>query len=500
MREFLKGIGKHSVVYGLGDMLSKTVGFFLIPLYTRYLETWEYGTLEVMFVTLNIAAIFALQGMASALIRAYLFDHTDSEATQRQVLSTGFFYLAGSCAFIYGGLIFWAPAISRLLLRSTEWAGLLRWVFLTGFLTTVSYVSFAYLRARVKSAAFVSIKLFSAVLNISLNIYLVVVVGLGLAGIIYSNFIAALAVFIIGLVVLRHQLVLRIDIEKLRGMLSYGLPLVPTGLALWILAVSDRYFLQFFSTQGEVGLYSLGDKFAHIFSVMLVHPFTLVWSAFYFPLARQPHARETLGRFLNYFVAVAGFVGIGVAAGSNILIRLAAPPEYWRARGVVAPLVASGALFAVILVLDAGIGITKKTKYLPPIVMSAAAVNMGLNGLLIPRWGMMGAACATLGSNMVYCTIAYVVNQRLYPVPHDWGRLVRAGGTFILLLATTYLIDTGSMGRDVALAAGLVAAYPILLFISGFFTEDERRAAVQSAVAAAGSLTRLAAPIRALWG
>lgn len=500
MKEFLKGLGKHSFIYGLGDMLSKTVGFFLIPLYTRYLETWEYGTLEVMFVTLNIAAIFALQGMASALIRAYLFDHADDETAQREVLSTGLFYLAGSCALIYGALIFWAEDLSRILLRSEEWTSLLRLIFLTGFLTTVSYVAFAYLRARVRSAAFVAIKLFSAVLNISLNIYFVVGVGLGLAGIVYSNFIAALAVFVIGLVVLRHHLAPKINLEKLRGMLSYGLPLVPTGLALWILAVSDRYFLQFFSTQAEIGLYSLGDKFAQIFSVVLVHPFTLVWSAFYFPLARQPHARETLGRFMSYFVAIAGFVGLGVAAGSHVLIRLAAPPDYWRATAVVAPLVASGMIFGIILVLDAGIGITRKTKYLPPIVLSAAAVNMGLNALFIPRWGMVGAAYATLGSNVVYCIVAYVVNQRLYPVRREWSRLLRAAVAFVTLLAVSHFIDSGSLYRDSLLVAGLVGTYPMLLFVSGFFTVGERRTAARLVLAAAGSLARLVAPIRALWG
>jgi O-antigen/teichoic acid export membrane protein len=500
MQEFLKGIGKHSLVYGLGDMLSKTVGFFLIPLYTRYLETWEYGTLEVMFVTMNIAAIFALQGMASALIRAYLFDHAESETGQREVISTGLFYLTASGILIYGALIFWARDISRLLLRSEDWTGLLRLVFLTGFFTTVSYVSFAYLRAIKKSSTFVAIKLFSAVLNISLNIYLVVHVGLGFAGIIYSNLIAALAVFVIGFMVVRRELVPRIDTEKLRGMLSFGLPLVPTGLALWVLAVSDRYFLQFFSSQSEVGLYSLGDKFANIFSVVLVHPFTLVWTAFYFPLAREPKARETLGRFLSYFVPVASVIGLGVAAGSKVLIRLAAPPEYWRARDVVAPLVASGMLFAVILVLDAGIGITRKTKYLPPIVLSAAGINVGLNALLIPKLGMMGAAVATLGSNAVYCVIAFIVNQKLYPVPREWGRLIRAGGAFFLLLAASHFIDMGSILHDLALTAGLVAAYPMLLFISGFFTADERRAASKLAGSAAGGLAKRGTPARTIRG
>ena len=119
------------------------------------------------------------------------------------------------------------------------------------------------------------------------------------------------------------------------------------------------------------------------------------------------------------------------------------------------------------------LGRTGRTEFNFPVTATAAAVNLGLNLLLVPPYGLVGAGLSLVGAYLVMLALMYAITRRLFPVPFQWGRLLRivafAGGLFA---AGEALLPTAGVDGFASRAA-LVVAYPILLYASGFLEAAE---------------------------
>jgi peptidoglycan biosynthesis protein MviN/MurJ (putative lipid II flippase) len=120
------------------------------------------------------------------------------------------------------------------------------------------------------------------------------------------------------------------------------------------------------------------------------------------------------------------------------------------------------------------LGRTGRTEFNFPAAIAALAVNLVLNLILVPPLGIVGAGLALVASYLVVVVLMYVLTQRLFPVPYQWGRLARVVLTSAALVGVAeLLVPTSGLGGLLGRVL-LFAAYPLLLFASGFFTPGER--------------------------
>ena len=146
------------------------------------------------------------------------------------------------------------------------------------------------------------------------------------------------------------------------------------------------------------------------------------------------------------------------------------PPSHESSR-VVGPLAFATVAFAAYIVVAIGVGRATRTQFNWVVTGAAAAVNIALNLLLIPPYGMMGAAIATVAAySTMFVGMAWW-SQRIYPVPYQWRRVATAAAAGIALVAVGKLA-----GGGLAVAFLLVLAYPLALFLLGFYLPAERRA------------------------
>jgi O-antigen/teichoic acid export membrane protein len=342
MYKTLKTIAKHTAVYSTADLLAKAVGFFLLPIYTRYLSPADYGILELLAVSLNIIIIFVQQGMQTSFFRAYSFDYKDKEEEQKEVVSTSYLYLFFSSFVLLGTLFLFARPINNLLFQSKDFTILVRLTFVTGFFNVLSTVTFQLLRAKLQSFRFSLVSILRFLLNVFFNIYFILKLKMGLSGVVYGNLFTSILISILTFFLIYKYLSLKISLPKLKNMLSYGLPLVPGGLSIWVLRVADRFFLERFSNTTELGLYSLGNRFSGILEFMIIQPFLTTWPSIYFPLAKEKDAQTTFSRLATYFLLVGSFCSLGVIALSQPVIKVMAAPEFWGAYQVIPLLVSRG--------------------------------------------------------------------------------------------------------------------------------------------------------------
>jgi O-antigen/teichoic acid export membrane protein len=463
IRELLR----HSAIYGLGSIIARFIGVLLLPLYTRFLTPSDYGLIETLVALSAVLTALVAQAMKSAFFRFY-FDSAEHEK-RLLVVRTAFWYvLAASTAVLVSGVVFSDP-ISWLLFGTRSHAGLVIASFI-GLWAAMNYEQMTSLfRVEQRSTAYVIATLLNVAITIGMTILLVVVFEEGPIGVLVGNFTGTLVVYAGLLAYNRAALGLQFDRSLYREMNRFGLPLVPSALALWLTNFSDRFFLVKLSSTHEVGLYSIGVRIASAI-VLLLTAFRMAWPAFAYGIEDDREARRTYSFVLTYVLCICCWLALALGLLAPWILRLITTEPFYAAENVVAPLAFGVAAFGAYVVVQIGTGRARRTATNWVVTGAAACVNVGLNLILIPPYGRMGAATSMVTSyTLLFLVMAWRANH-VFPVPYQWRRVATVGGAAVGLTVVGKVLDA-----PLALAIALVAAYPVVLALLGFYLPAERR-------------------------
>jgi O-antigen/teichoic acid export membrane protein len=458
---------RHSAVYGFGSLVSRFIAVLLLPLYTRYLSPADYGLIETLIALSAVLTVLLAAGVKSAFFRFY-FDEKDEEGRRRVIRTSFWFTMASGTAGLVAGLILAEP-ISQLLFGTGDHANLVRATFV-GLWAHVNYEQMTSLfRVEQRSVAYLVATLINLGLTVAATLLLVVVWEQGPIGVIVGNFTGTLLVYAGLLAYRREKLGLGLDRPLLREMNRFGMPLVPSALFLWVLNFSDRFFLVKLAGPKEVGLYSIGVRVASAI-ILLLAAFRTAWPAFAYSIEDDREAARTYSFVLTYLVAVTSWLALALGVLAPWLVELLTTEEFYAAERVVAPLAFAAVAFGAYIVVVIGIGRARRTRSNWVITGVAAALNGVLNVALIPEFGMMGAAVATIGAySALFLGMAWKA-QRVFPVPYQWRRVATA---FAVAVALTVLART--LEFPLAAAIAVVALYPLALLPLGFYLPEELR-------------------------
>jgi O-antigen/teichoic acid export membrane protein len=465
----LKRLAKHSAIYGLGGLVSRILAVLLLPLYTSYLEPEDYGRVETLVALTAVLVTLLRGGISSAFFRFY-FDSSDP-ADRLRVVRTAFWFTMGSAtAGLVAGLLL-ADTVADLLLGSPSHADLVRAAFLGLWAQMNLEQLTALFRVEERSVSFVVAALVRVAVTVLTTVLLVVVLEQGALGVILGTAIGTLAVQLALTAYRREQLGFQFDRALLRAMNRFGLPLVPSALALWTVNFSDRFFIGQLAGQDDVGRYSLAVRIASAIVLLLV-AFRTAWPAFAYSIEDDREAGRTYGFVLTYLVFVGSWLSVGLGLLAPWLVQLLAPTnsEFWGGARVVAPLAFAGVAWGAYTVVAIGVGRARRTQFNWVVTGTGAVVNVALNLILVPPYGIMGAAVAMVSAfTIMFVGMAWHA-QRVFPVPYQWRRVITAVGAAAALTALGRALDV-----PLAAALGLALVYPLLLLPLGFYLPAELR-------------------------
>lgn len=463
-------------LYAAAALAQQGVSFLLLPIYTRFVEPARYGELELLNAFSSIAFACLTMGMASAVTKCY---HRDcaGPADQATVLPTAV-ALDLPVLLLGSGLIFaLARPLSAWLLGTPAEGGLVRLIAATGLLSSVTAVILASLRAQERALAFGVLTLAQFAGAMVLNILLVVHYRMGVHGILWGNFLANAAAVPLAAAVARRGSELRFNRRLAAPLTRFGILLLPVLLSAWVMDLSDRYVLRLFAGLGPVAVYAVGYKLGMVLQLAIVWPFQLAWPAVSFSISHRAGHQETYSRTLTYLCAALGFGIVVLSLGSRVLTQFVVGPAYREAWRVV-PLVALAYAFnGIHYCLSPGVHIAGRTRWFPLLALASAALNLGLNFLLIPRLGMMGAAWATAAAFLFLALGTAALGQRYYPIDYEYGRLAKAAAAaaIVLFVGTRVAPDLSPFSVAWHMTIAL-AGFPALLLATGFLTDRERYA------------------------
>jgi O-antigen/teichoic acid export membrane protein len=207
---------------------------------------------------------------------------------------------------------------------------------------------------------------------------------------------------------------------------------------------------------------------------VIARAFQLAWPPLAYSIADDDEARRAYSLVFTWFAAVCAFAVAGLWLLARWIVDLLAAPDYFDSFEAVGLLSTGVALYALYLVLVVILGRTGRTEFNLPATIAGTAVNIVVNLILIPPLGIVGAGIALVASYLVVLVLMYVLTQRLFPVPYDWGRLALLFGvTAVTVAAGELLLPTHGIG-GLALRTLLWLALPAVLLALGFLTREER--------------------------
>ena len=209
-------------------------------------------------------------------------------------------------------------------------------------------------------------------------------------------------------------------------------------------------------------------------STSLVRGFQLAWPPLAYSIRDDDEAARAYAVVVTWFVAGCAFVVTGMWLFSRWIVRALAAPEFFDSYEAIGLISTAVTLYALYMVLVVILGRTGRTEFNFPATIAALVVNVALNLVLVPPLGIVGAGIALVASYVVVVALMYGFTQRLFPVPYEWGRLARVVLVSARWSAWELLLPTDG-GAGLAGRILLFAAYPLGLFVSGFFTAEERR-------------------------
>jgi O-antigen/teichoic acid export membrane protein len=463
----VKRLGKHTAVYGLGGLVSRILAVLLLPLYTHYLGPRGFGKIETVVALTTVLVIVLRLGISSAFFRFY-FD-TKDEAQRTLVVRTSFWFtMTMATAGLVVGCLLASPLAHALELGDDPW--LVRAAFV-GLWAQMNYEQLTSLfRVEERSVSFVTASVANVLITVGATVLLVVGLDKGPTGAVVGNFVGTLAVYLVLLAYRRYQLGLELSRDLLRQMNRFGMPLVPSALALWAINFIDRIFIAQYKGQAEVGVYSVAVRISSAI-VFLMIAFRLAWPAFAYSIDDDREARRTYSYVLTYLLFVCTWVSVALGVLAPWLVEwLARGPGFDRAADAVALLAFASTAYAGYTVVAIGIGRARQTQLNWVVSGAAALLNIGLNVALIPPYGMVGAAISTAAAYLALFLGMVANSHRVYPVAYQWRRVLTlvASGVALTILGSVVDVPLG-------VAILLALAYPVTLLPLGFYLPAERR-------------------------
>lgn len=468
----LRQVGRHVLIYGLGIVLSRAIGFVMLPVYTRYLTPADYGVMELVQMTLDVISIAAGAQLALGMFRYY--HKAEDPAEKRAVVSTALIALAVSYALVGAGTFLFSRELSLLVFGVADHTGLLRIASVNIACQSLMVVPLAYARLRDRSVLFVTANGLKLILSLGFNLLFLVQMGMGTRGIFLSSLIANICVGLWLASTVLREVGLRFSRAATRDLLRYGVPLIGMHLAAFIMTFGDRYFLQASGNATIVGLYTLAYTFGFMLAMIGYMPFETVWEPKRFEFAKLPNRDDIYARAFIYLnlSLISAAVGISLFVGD--VLRIMAAPAFHSAANIVPIILIAYVLQGWSGMQNIGILMKERTELITLASWAGAGTALLSYWLLIPHFLGWGAAIGTVLSFAVKHVLIYIFSQREWPVAYRWGPVIRLIVAGVAISIVGQLLPQTQILTSLAIHTGLFTVYLIAIWNIDVLTEAER--------------------------
>jgi O-antigen/teichoic acid export membrane protein len=467
MKDKIKELSKDTILYGISTIVGRFLNFILVPFYTNVFGTAENGVFNNIYAYIAFFNVVYIYGMDSAFMKYY---STADVSKKKDTFSTPYIFVFGTSVFFSILLLIFKSSFVQLMEIGAEYSSLHYYLILILFFDTLALVPFANLRLHRRVIKFTSIKITNIFINLALNLILILKFKMGIEAIFIANLAASIFSFAALTPDIFKNLRFKVDKEILKKMIYFGLPYLPASISSTIVQVIDRPLVQAMTNTETLGIYSANYKLG-IFMMLFVTMFNFAWQPFFLTNAKEENAKQLFSKILTLFLLVASVIWIVLSLFVDEFARW----QFLPGRSIIGKDFLSGLPIVPIILLgylfnglyynfQVGLYVEEKTKYFPVVTGLGALVNIGVNFLLIPVWGIIGAALATLAAYIVMATSLFFFSQKVYKIHYEYARIFKII-TLLFVTSGVYYYLLYNVGLTISIKFILLTGFIAAIFI-----------------------------------
>jgi O-antigen/teichoic acid export membrane protein len=474
MIEKIKSLSKDTIIYGTSTIIGRFLNFFLVPLYTNIFLPEAFGVVANIYAYIAILNVFFTVGLESGFFKFY---STLEVGDDKENFSHPFIGIFSNSFVLCIVFILFSKFFTGVFLVNEKYEELIKITGLILFFDALVTVPFAYLRMKRETYRFASLKVLNIIVNVVANIVFILVLKLGIESIFYSNFLASIITFLFLFPTIWKNLKISFNRRLWSELLRFSVPYIPSGISSNIIQVVNRPILNILRGDHDVGVFQANYRLG-IFMMLFVSMFEFAWRPFFLQNAKEKDAKELYSKILTVFLIVGSVILVFLTLFIENIAQIRLPfkgyligKSYWGGLEIVPVILFSYLIYGIYINLMAGIYIEKKTKYLPYITGISAIVNVIANFILIPIWGLMGSAYATLLSYIFMAVGIYIISQKYYKIEYEFSKIILILSlsicSYILMLISNWYFN-GSIPVKLA----IFILFIVTLFVFGILKKS----------------------------
>jgi O-antigen/teichoic acid export membrane protein len=458
--KYIKQLAGESVVYGISGTISKFIGFFLMPVYTRVFMPAEYGVIALVDTVTTLASVFIVLGLDRSSAR-WFYDTQDADH-RRCIISSWFWCQLAVATLAAAILIVFSRQVSLVLLQSEQYASLICFAAISLPAGTFAKVIGNWLRYQRRAWTTTIFFTAGSLATVGLTILFVISFRWGLTGVFSARLVAAIATAGIAVFLIRGWIAPRsFSWAHLKPMLAFGLPFVPASMALWMKVSASRLILNMFCGKPEVGLYAIATSLSSPVGIF-TNAFQLAWAPFAYSILHEERSGHVYAKVLDVYAFVAALLCTTVSLFSIPLLSLLTTKNYHSASSCVPFLTYAFVLDGAIYVANLGSGIAKKSvpSTISTLIQAVAALLLCFT--LVPWVGKDGAAVATMISSLLGVVYLFRASQKNYHIPYRYRpALICLGFSWLLIAVDRWWITGAGLQTYVIRGVFLILFLPL---------------------------------------
>jgi O-antigen/teichoic acid export membrane protein len=427
--------------YAAGNFFNKVLLIILLPIFTHFLLPEEYAIYTNLMIFFSFASLIYVLGMQQAII-AHFYD-VKTDQYKFSLISSIFIVLSVFSFLLSCLIIVFRFELSLLVLRSTDYAHIFYYIAIILFFNMLFSISLSLMNIMEKSRHYAIISasqnvvvlllviIFSIQKQFSVEYYFIF---LAIASVIASIAgISQIIKFMRKMQLSKKEKVF-FSPEVVSSMLRFGVVMIPGTIAMLILQASDRYMLTYLSanTLYDVGIYAAGYRIG-----MIMHFLVTLTSLVYFPyamkMAKEPQAQEINRNMFKYYIICGAVFGAIIISYSQEIFHFIMDAEYLASYKIVFAGVISSFLYGIFNIININFYARKKAGNITLAVLLGSILNIVLNFVLIPKYGIYGAGIASITAYLTIVIFNYSVAAHLYKIKYPVYLIL--GGLILLFIA-----------------------------------------------------------------
>jgi O-antigen/teichoic acid export membrane protein len=454
-------------LYTIGNILPKAASFFLLPIYTTYLDPSEYGIVGAMTALSAFLGIFFTLNFERSIFRL-LYDYKDDQ-DQKKFLGTIFIWIFIFSTLVVLILIFCREYVSKFY-DSIDFYPFFLISILTVYLNLFGNIPRVFLQVKQRAKTFVLLGFFQFLITNCSILYFVVYLQMKADGYLLGGLISSALMLPYFLWYTSKIVTLKFDKNIFKAVSKFSLPILPAVISAQLIDLSDRIFIEKYFTTSDLGLYSLSYSIAGIVLVFTA-AFKKAYDPYFYKIAntlKVDEAKQVLKKTNTIYYIVTILICSSIAIVSKEIIELLFNENYAEAYKIIPIICVAYAISKISGLINLSFYQNKNTKLIMYISLASGALNIILNFLLIPSYGYFGAAYATAITYLFMLLLSYYFSKNEFFIEINFQKLFIVSS---ILIALYFITDRLSFSIVISLVIKVV----ILIFTSIFLFLNENK-------------------------